>query len=356
MADAATDMAALPEADRTDPAPHPRFAHTTIGQDGPRAQLFEAFRAGRLHHAWLLCGPRGVGKATLAWEMAREVLGARDGAARARIEALSEPQLALLRRPYDPERKRFKAQITVEEVRRLRRFFGLSSMEGGWRVVIVDAAEDMNPAAANALLKLLEEPPERALFLLISHAPGRLLPTIRSRALRLPCAPLGAADLASVLAGLDVAVGAPDALAELAGGAPGEAVAMEAAGGLALYDRILQVLAKAPRFERPALLALGEAAAGRGAEVGFAMQRRLVCLALARIARAAALGRALPEAAPGEAQIFTRLALPQAAPLWAGLAQELGQSAGQAAAVNLDPAAIILDMWLQIEATARKIL
>ncbi len=194
-----TDPSALPEPDRVPGFPHPRETLHVVGQDQPMADFVAAARSGRLHHAWLLTGPRGTGKATLAWAMARWLLADSDSddlsvpadhpVAR-RIAALSEPRLQAVRRPVDPKTARIRAEITVEEIRRLLSFFHLSAAEGGRRVAIIDAADEMNTAAANALLKLLEEPPKDVTLLLIAHQPARLLPTIRSRCRTLRLSPL----------------------------------------------------------------------------------------------------------------------------------------------------------------------
>jgi DNA polymerase-3 subunit delta' len=157
-----------------------------------------------MHHAWLLGGRKGIGKATLAYRFARAALAhpserqsdrasldiAEDTRASRQVRALSHPGLLVLRRPYDDKGKRFAASIPIDEVRRLRSFLSHSAGEDAWRVVIVDEANELNVNAANALLKSLEEPPARAVFLLVSSAPGQLLPTIRSRCRALSFQPL----------------------------------------------------------------------------------------------------------------------------------------------------------------------
>src|SRR5262245_30647433 len=205
-APALQEIEVFPEADRLDDFPHPRETAEVFGHAPAEAALAEAFGSGRMHHAWLLIGREGIGKATLAYHFARHVLAAleeRDpsgttlavaeqtSAAR-QVRALSHPRLFVLRRPYLPKDKRFAAFITVDEVRRLRAFLGHTADAGAWRAVIVDQADEMNINAANALLKSLEEPPLRTVFLLVSSEPGRLLTTIRSRCRTLLLAPLGA--------------------------------------------------------------------------------------------------------------------------------------------------------------------
>src|SRR6478735_5441874 len=203
-APAVQDSEALLEADRLDEFPHPRETRALFGHEAMEGELAQAFAGGRMHHAWLLAGREGIGKATLAYRLARHVLARpeeRDPAGQSlevapetpaarQIRALSHPGLLLLRRPYDMRSKRIAASIPVDEVRRLKSFLGLTAGEGSWRVVIVDAADELNLNAANALLKSLEEPPTRGLFLLVASEPSRLLPTVRSRCRRLELAPL----------------------------------------------------------------------------------------------------------------------------------------------------------------------
>lgn len=364
----------IPEPDRIEGAPHPRQTAHLFGHAGAEAAFLEAFNTGRLHHGWMITGPRGVGKATLAWKIARFLLATpeADGGMFAppppetldipdshpvarRVAALSEPRLFLLRRPYDDKAGRLKQDITVEEVRRMKSFFALSSADGGRRVAIVDSVDEMNPSAANALLKLLEEPPARVTLLLISHQPARLLPTIRSRCRELRLMPLGPAALSDALtqAGGAVEPEARVALAELAGGSVGEAFRMTNTEGLALYARLVALCATLPRLDRPKALALAEAGAARGAEATFELIVTLIDLFLARLARAGTLGQCPPEAAPGEAALIARLAPDaEAARLWADLAQTLGLRARRGKAVNLDPAALLMDMVLRLDETA----
>ncbi len=364
----------IPEPDRVEGAPHPRHTARLIGQETAEAAFLAAFNGTRLHHGWLITGPRGVGKATLAWKIARFLLAtpdddggmfappppaaldiADDHPVARRIAALSEPRLFLLRRPWDADRKRLKQDITVDEVRKMKSFFTLSAADGGRRVAIIDSIDEMNASAANALLKLLEEPPARVTLLMISHQPARLLPTIRSRVRSLRVGALSAGALADALtaAGGEVAPEDRAALAELAGGSVGEAFRMTNLDGLKLYQALIRLMAGLPRLDRPRALALAEAGAGRGAEAQFDLIVTLIDLFLARLARAGTQGQLPPEAAPGEAALIARLAPgPGPARAWADLAQHLGLRARRGKAVNLDPSALLLDMVLQTEAAA----
>lgn len=379
----------LPEPDRAEGAPHPRETARLFGQEAAEAAFLDAHASGRLHHAWMLTGPRGVGKATLAWRIARFLLaqgGAQeDGLFGAppppvslevdpehpvarRMRALSEPGLFLLRRggqgTTEREREkasaegRFSNDIRVHDVRDLGRFIHLSAADGGRRVVIVDAADELNTQAANALLKMLEEPPARTVMLLVAHQPSSLLPTIRSRCRMLRLAPLGPQDMARALEAAGIGPGddpaAAAALSELAAGSVGAAVRLVTLDGVALYAEIVALMESLPRLDRARALRLADSAAQRGAEARRDLLFSLFDLFLARLARTGATGAPpATEATPGEAALLSRLA-PDAgcARAWAQTAEDVGARARHGLAVNLDPAALVLDTVLRMTQTA----
>ncbi|MEO6298453.1 MAG: DNA polymerase III subunit delta' [Paracoccaceae bacterium] len=365
---------ATPEPDAIEGAPHPRATARLIGQGAAESTFLNAYISERLHHGWLITGPRGVGKATLAWRIARFLLATppNDGGMFAppppdtldipasnpiarRVAALSESRLMLVRRAADEKTGKLHNVIAVDDIRKLIAFFNMSAADGGHRVAIIDSADEMNPNAANALLKLLEEPPAKVTILLISHQPGRLLPTIRSRCRELRLTPLSATDLSDALTQAGGEVDAADhiPLAELAGGSVGEAFRLTNLDGLKLYAALIRLLSTLPRLDRPMALALAEAGAGRGAEAQFDLIVTLIDMFLARIARAGTLHALPPEAAKGEAALIERLApTPDVARHWADLAQKLGIRARRGKAVNLDPAALLMDMVLKIDETA----
>lgn len=346
------------EADLVPGAPHPREARRLVGQAEAEAALLDAMGSGRLHHGWLLAGPRGVGKATLAYRAARALLArdrptsldlpADDPVAR-RIRAGSEPRLAVLRREWDASKERLPEVIGVDAVRSLIARMSLSAADGGRRAVIVDAADEMNPQAANALLKLLEEPPVRTTLFLVAHRPSALLPTIRSRCRVLRLRPLDPAEMAEAL-GRDDA----EALAALSGGSVGEALRLAEGGGPALYGEVVALLATMPGMDRAAALALAEGASGRGSEGRRDLTVRLIETALGRLALAGVAGP-LPPAAADEAATFGRLAPgPGAARVWAEAQAGLGDRLRQGLAVNLDPATLLLDILRRIDETAAR--
>jgi DNA polymerase-3 subunit delta' len=372
---------APPEPDRVEGYPHPRETAALHGHEAAERRFLEAWAAGRLHHAWLLRGPAGVGKATLAYRMARALIAqppaALLGAApaptgldappgctvRARILAQSEPRLFVLRRTPDPKAKpenrhKLRTQIAVDDVRRLRRFLGLTAPDGGWRVVLIDPADEMNASSANALLKYLEEPPPQTVFILVSDGPSGLLPTIRSRCRTLDLPPLGPEPLARALAeaGAEVPPGAAVALAELSGGSAGQAIRLLAGDGVALYARIVALFGDGRAVARGPMLELAERSAGRANAEAYRLVLRLAATLAARLARAAATGEAPPEAAPGEARLFAAVARHpgQAAP-WAEALGRISASHRHALAVNLDPAQTVLDTFLELDATLGRV-
>ena len=346
-------------ADAVPGAPHPRDAPRLVGQAQAEGALLDAMASGRMHHAWLIAGPRGVGKATLAYRAARALLASDrpasldlppDDPVSRRVRAGSEPRLAVLRREWDPAKERLPDVIGVDAVRALVGRLALSAADGGRRAVIVDAADEMNPQAANAMLKLLEEPPARTTLFLVAHRPSALLPTIRSRCRVLRLRPLGPAEMADALGRED----AP-ALAALSGGSVGEALRLAEGDGAALYAEILALLAGMPGMDRAAALSLAEAATGRGSEGRRDLTVRLIETALSRLALAGAAGPPEPEAAPDEAGTLARLSPGAgAARLWAEAQLTLGGRLRQGLAVNLDPATLLLDTLRRIDETAAR--
>lgn len=368
-------MSELPEADRQGDLPAPRETSELIGQEKAEAAFLDAYMGGRMHHAWLLTGPKGVGKATLAYRMARFVLKYGDAeTAKAmgvsslqmdeddptfrQIAGLGHMDLLLLRRPADEKTKKLKTVIPVEEVRRTAGFFGKSAGGGGWRVAIVDSADEMNANAANALLKVLEEPPAKSLFILISHQPGRLLPTIRSRCRKLPLTPLAPEAIDRILAqhAPDLAPEQAALVAALSEGSAGRALSIAAAGGIELYTQMMTVLSSLPRLDVKALHAFADLAARRGQDDKFDMALELLGDWAARLVRTLSQGpdsTTLPREGELAARIGQSSGLGGGLDRWVEVWEKIGAMAARANALNTDRKLVILNAFSLIEAASR---
>lgn len=364
------EIEALPEPDRLEGFPHPRHTRALIGRDDVQRMLAERVGTGRLHHGWLITGPRGIGKATLAYALTRYLLAdpnERDGAVGAltvsqqsvafrQVAALSHPNLLLLRRPWDPKAKRHATAITIDEVRRLRMFLGHRAESGVWRVVLVDSADDLNTPAANALLKSLEEPPPRTVFLLLSSEPGRLLPTIRSRCRLLPLSPLGPEDLKvavnqAIAAGDDAAPPSPGdwpRLIELSQGSVRRALEVNSSSGLKLYDRVVAVVSNLPSVDWNAVHTLSDELAGAAAEQKFEQFYQFLLDLVGRLVLASATGTGSPtDLALAKRLIGNRL--PKFAEVWT----QTTAAKAEAMALNLDRKALILETVARLATAAR---
>jgi DNA polymerase-3 subunit delta' len=257
--------------------PHPRETSVLFGHRDAELTLLNAFRSGRMPHAWLIGGPRGIGKATLAYRLARFILAHGDAAipavqraetlavdeddpAARKVAAQTHGQLLTLERTLSDSGS-LRTVISVEQARETVPFFGSTAAASGWRICIVDTVDELNIPAANALLKVVEEPPARALFLLISDAPGRVLPTIQSRCRKLMLRPLDADDVrlaAAAALGIDPNDAALREAAEAAEGSVARALMLTAGDALELHQRIAGALEALPRTDAKALHALGD--------------------------------------------------------------------------------------------------
>lgn len=361
----AAETEPLPESDRIGDLPHPRERFELLGHTEAAQTLATAARSDRLHHAWILAGPKGVGKATLAWRLARALLahGASncpddlavpsDHAIARQVAALAHPDLIVIRRPWDPDKKRFKTDLPVEEVRRLHGFFSRHASAGGARIAIIDSADDMNRSAQNALLKILEEPPANALLLLISHAPGGLLPTTRSRCRTLTLRKLPAEAMPGAVAELAPAVDQKSRalLCALADGAPGRALELAESDAPAMYAELTELLGALPRLNGGKLFAFAEKVARAPVERGLALFVALLSQVEERVLRGA---YAPLEGVPGEDKLLRHLRAAVPLDSWSALSETLKTEAIRADDLNLDKKQLVLNTFFAIEAASQR--
>jgi DNA polymerase-3 subunit delta' len=321
----------------------PRANEVFLGHPGAVSALYGAATSGRLHHGWLISGPAGIGKATLAFRFARWLLAG--GTApdlsipagnpiAARIAAGTHPDLFTVERRINAKTDKMQSEIVINTVQEACRFMRLTPAEGGWRVVVIDGAEDLNPNAANALLKILEEPPARAILLLVTSAPGRLLPTLRSRCRALPMTGLGDAELATLVAHYapDLAASSLSRYIELAEGSIGAILAMASEDGVLIADLVDQALAA------PVPPALAQKIAETVTRATDGIDRFEIFFALLRRALAAATRAA---ARAGKGSLAGRVAV------W----QELGKIEREVLLLNLDKRAAVIVALSQLHGT-----
>lgn len=307
-------------------------------------KLARALSGGTMHHAWLITGPAGVGKATLAYRLIRTILGGQPNtlgqldvpegdAAAARVQSLGHGDFILLRRPYDQKSKKLRTEIPVAETRRLQEFFSRKSAEGGWRVCLIDSADDMNVAAANGVLKTLEEPPEKALIILLSSNPGKLLPTIRSRCLHLPLRDVDTSKVQSWLVSRGFDEQAANMAALLSRGAPGRAFAL-AENAAEVLRPLASLLSALPSGNAKAEHRIADALALPKSSNA----RTLFWDALTDVVQAQAV-----YAGTGEwTSAFAPLKLSRPPQFWLSLWDELREKQRMEAALNMDKKTVML--------------
>lgn len=352
--------------------PAPRANPALAGHEAAESVLLRAFRSNRLPHGLLITGPHGIGKATLAFRFARFLLAQAAGAGGGLLAAAPPGSLAIgpehpvfprvasgghadlmtVERGFDVKRKRERSEIVVEDTRRIGAFLHLTPAEGGWRIVIVDTADEMNRNAASALLKILEEPPSRAVLILVSDNPGRLLPTIRSRCRRLPLRPLAATTVSDLLERYRRDLGPRDRadLVELGEGSIGRALELAEEGGVDLHRRLLALLEKLPAVDGAALQGFADRVARWGADDAWYAFADLMPATLARVIALAAKPEAAGEGADARlARLMRRRGLDRFVEVW----EKITHLFAQADAVNLDRKQVVLNAFFALEEAAR---
>ena len=367
----------------TEGPPGPRENPDLLGHEGAERALLDSYRSGRLAHAWLICGPPGIGKATLAFRFARFLLAQGAAAPGGLFGESVQPTppeslfvdpadpvfhrvasgghadlLTVERRMADGDRGRRRTEIVVDDVRGIGGFFAMTSAEGGWRVVIIDSADEMNRNATNAVLKVLEEPPPRGLLLLVSHAPGRLLPTVRSRCRRLVLKPLPTETVAALLTGHAPDLPAADAaaLAALSEGSIGRALVLAEEGGLDLYRDLMGLLEGLPRLDIPALHKPADRLARADGEAAYRTVAELLRAWLARLIRSAAgAGEAAGDGPfAREGALTRRLGTAASLDRWLEVWEKISRLLARAEGANLDRKQVVLNALLAIEDAVRR--
>lgn len=277
-------LTAVAEYDDIDGIPQPAQNPEFIGHSDVIDFLNQMRTEKRLHHALLFEGPQGVGKATLAFQFAYGIFSGNSiGLEKPDVNSQiwrqiaqgTHPGLLHITRPFDSKTQKFRSAITVEEIRQITHFLQQTASDRGWRIVIIDPADDMNRNAANALLKTLEEPPAKALFILVSHHSGRLLPTIRSRCQPIVFKTLGGDEMCQALSLIAGPIGfdaqAPEETAALIKGAQGsvrKAALMLAYGGLEITGMVDKILSQ-PYWDVSEAYKLATALSARDATVQY---------------------------------------------------------------------------------------
>ncbi len=380
-----------------DPYPHPRKNPLLSGHADIEKNLLESFNSGRMHHAWLISGPRGIGKATLAYRFARHILSAGEGVDNDLIVEAPDLGAGLFGEESDPKEKttgladdgalfiaentpvfqrvasgghadlfsierrrdektgKLKTVIGVDDVRGIGHFLSMTPAEGGWRVVVVDSVDELNPNAANALLKVLEEPPSRAILLLVCHNSASLLPTVRSRCIKMQMRPLEMSLVASLTKEYmpDLSERDADRLAQLSDGSIGRALALNDAGGLDLWKEMSVLLSSLPRMDVRALHKLAERVSRAGAEESYHTVTGLVRWWLEGVILSISGKGSNSSATKEDLDMMARIGAQASLDRWFHVWEKINHLVSRANAVNLDRKQVVLDMFLGLENAAK---
>lgn len=357
---------------------HPRMNDLVFGHEKAEREFLDSFNSGRLHHGWLITGPKGIGKATLAWKCAKFLLSEDDSVSNDglfgddlsshatsldidpdkpvihRIKSGGHGGIIATERSVNTKTGKLRNDIVIDDIRKVISFFSRTSSEGGWRVALIDAADEMNTNAANALLKVLEEPPEKSILFLIAHSPGKLLPTIKSRCRTLELNALSGDSVRSMLAHkyADMDTATMNTLAALAAGAPGRAIQMEQLGGAAIYTKTFKAISSVPNLNIPEIHSLAGEYASIKADAEYRLFIQIFTAFIERITKAAVIEDQSREIIEGENQQLSRISLMARVDKWLELWEKVGHLIQRADAVNLDRKQVIVSLFSELKATA----
>ena len=356
-------------------APHPMLANEIIGHSSQKLSFLSSFASNRLHQCWLLAGDMGIGKASFAWLIAKfllttkyqpadlkidlsktninSILEPQSGSTLNRIISGSEQRVYVVRRGYNEKRKAFFKNISIEDVRKLQSYCSLSIADGGKRIIIIDTADDLNKSSSNALLKLLEEPPKNTIFLLISHQPNHLLPTIKSRCQKLSFSNLDQTDLGAVLTAIGCKIEPSDevSLSVLSKGSAGAACRLINSNCINLYRDILNIASSLPNLNTNKILQLSQNYFAKAKPSEFEIFIEMMQHFFSRLCKTGVMQKpVLPSVTDNEAKIMKSLCPNlKSARLWSDVANISLAKLNKGYLLNIDIESLILDAFIYLE-------
>ncbi len=356
-------------------APHPMLANEIIGHSSQKLSFLSSFASNRLHQCWLLAGDMGIGKASFAWLIAKfllttkyqpadlkidlnesninSILEPQSGNTLNRIISGSEQRVYIVRRGYNEKRKTFFKNISIEDVRKLQSYCSLSIADGGKRIIIIDAADDLNKSSSNALLKLLEEPPKNTIFLLISHQPNLLVPTLKSRCQKLSFSNLDQTDLGAVLKAIGCKIEPSDevSLSILSKGSAGAACRLINSNCINLYSDILNISSSLPNLNTNKILQLSQNYFAKAKPGEFEIFLEMMQHFFSRLCKTGAMQKPLlPSVTENEAKIMKNLCPNlKSAHFWSEAANITLAKLNKGYLLNIDIESLILDAFIYLE-------
>ena len=356
-------------------APHPMLANEIIGHSSQKLSFLSSFASNRLHQCWLLAGDMGIGKASFAWLIAKfllttkyqpadlkidlnesninSILEPQSGNTLNRIISGSEQRVYIVRRGYNEKRKTFFKNISIEDVRKLQSYCSLSIADGGKRIIIIDTADDLNKSSSNALLKLLEEPPKNTIFLLISHQPNLLVPTLKSRCQKLSFSNLDQTDLGAVLTAIGCKIEPSDevSLSVLSKGSAGAACRLINSNCINLYRDILNIASSLPNLNTNKILQLSQNYFAKAKPSEFEIFIEMMQHFFSRLCKTGVMQKpVLPSVTDNEAKIMKSLCPNlKSARLWSEAANISLAKLNKGYLLNIDIESLIIDAFIYLE-------